>query len=273
MTDDDFRDYLAGVRLYGDDFDGTELVKWYVDELEAYAALSDDSHREQIYPYHALNVALGFRHLPPRWFSRVLGFGSAGCAEFIPIISRIGQLIIIEPSVQFKIPDIAGRPVNWVMPSPDGRLPFRAESFDLITCFGTLHHIAPVSRVLREFHRVLRQGGYLLLREPTISMGDWRRPRPGLTKRERGIPSRILLHCLVQSGFSIIRAERCMLSVLSWMGRRVGFCPFNSRLFVAIDMQLCRAPLWRDTYHPTTLWGRAGPSALFVTATKSPTKL
>ena len=64
--------------------------------------------------------------------------------------------------------------------------------FDLIVCFGALHHIPNVSRIIGEFYRCSEKGGYVLMREPIISMGDWTKKRKGLTRRERGIPLKIL---------------------------------------------------------------------------------
>ena len=59
----------------------------------------------------------------------------------------------------------AGRdPVPFVV-GDGGRLPFRSETFDLITCMmGTLSHIAPdrLPGVLDEIARVLRPGGHLI---------------------------------------------------------------------------------------------------------------
>jgi SAM-dependent methyltransferase len=56
------------------------------------------------------------------------------------------------------------------------RLPFRDASFDLVTSFEVIYHagVASDSQALREFHRVLRPGGLLLLRLPAH---DWLRGR------------------------------------------------------------------------------------------------
>lgn len=45
-------------------------------------------------------------------------------------------------------------------------LPFDDATFDLVTCQTVLIHVPDVARVLREFQRVLRPGGRLLVAEP-----------------------------------------------------------------------------------------------------------
>lgn len=47
-----------------------------------------------------------------------------------------------------------------------------------------------------------RYGYHALIREPTISTGNWRRPRPGLTRRERGISKPILRAVVERAGFT-----------------------------------------------------------------------
>lgn len=44
-----------------------------------------------------------------------------------------------------------------------GRLPYRSGSFDLVSCYGVLHHILDARGTLAEAHRVLRPGGALYL--------------------------------------------------------------------------------------------------------------
>lgn len=112
-------------------------------------------------------------------FKNVLGFGSAWGNEFEPICNMIGNLTIIEPSDNLVNNKIGNLTPKYIKPSIDGKLPFSNNSFDLITCFGTLHHIPNVSFVISELIRVLKKDGYLLLREPIISMGDWRKPEMG----------------------------------------------------------------------------------------------
>ena len=48
-------------------------------------------------------------------------------------------------------------------------LPYPRESFLLVTCLELIEHIARVEELLKEIHRVLRPGGYLLLSTPNFS--------------------------------------------------------------------------------------------------------
>lgn len=73
-----------------------------------------------------------------------------------------------------------------------GKISFEDNSFDLITSFSVLHHVPNVSFVISELVRVLSKDGYLLIREPIHSMGDWSVKREGLTKNERGIHYKLL---------------------------------------------------------------------------------
>lgn len=181
--------FFSGEKLYGDDFTPDQIARWYDEEAEGYANLGNKELSEYSYDYHTLNQFHGFRHLRGiKKFENVLGFGAAWGHEFEPIIDRIGKLTITDPSenlISSRIGDIVP---TYVKPRVDGKLEFPDHSFDLVTCYGTLHHIPNVTFILSELIRVLKPGGILLLREPIISMGDWTQPRPGLTRNERGIP-------------------------------------------------------------------------------------
>ncbi|MFO1522890.1 MAG: class I SAM-dependent methyltransferase [Kiritimatiellia bacterium] len=100
-------------------------------------------------------------------------------------------------------------------------MPFAADTFDLATCFGTLHHIPNVSQVLRELYRVMKPGGFALIREPAISMGDWTRPRPGLTRNERGLPFSWLTKTSREIGFQIRRSTACVFPAIGLIAHKL----------------------------------------------------
>jgi SAM-dependent methyltransferase len=270
----DLRVFLRGERLYGDDFTLDEIAEWYEDEREGYSDLGyegsgergDAADRE--YPYFALNQRHGFRHAPGG-FENILSVGGATGAELLPVAAGARRIVVLEPSQATRSTSVAGVSVEYTSPRPDGKLPFPDQSFDLVTCFGTLHHMANVSTVVGEMFRCCRPGGYALLREPSTSMGDWRRPRPGITKRERGIPPRLFRNIATGSGFTVLRETKCMFSLMSRMPRaleqRLLHRPmFNVPAVVVADQLLSALFAWNERYHRTTVPQKLGPTCMFL---------
>lgn len=51
----------------------------------------------------------------------------------------------------------------------DGTLDYKTSSFDLVTCFLTLHHIQNVERMIDEMHRIIKKTGILVIIEHDIN--------------------------------------------------------------------------------------------------------
>ncbi len=270
MNDDELQEYFAGKKLYGDDFSEPDVEKWFEDEKDAYFSLSRlrGSQSTDTYGYHALNEEYGFRYLKQIRFERALGIGSARGSEFLPIIDRISELTILEPSAGFVAEEIHGHPVTYVEPRADGRFPFPDKTFDLITCLGVLHHIPNVSLVISEIHRCLVVGGSVLIREPTISMGDWRKPRPGLTSRERGIPIGLMHKMITERGFEVISERRCMFQLSYHLNLLLDGPVWNSRVALIIDKILCALFRWNTHYHPSNRFQTLRPISVFYVLRK-----
>ncbi len=268
--------YLSGERLYGDDLSITQIASWYEDEREGYAQLVRRygwAETEGRYSYHPVNIWHGYRHLPKEaTFDRVLGLGSATGQEFLPILARIGSIDILEPSEQLKRTDLNGVPLHYHRPSVDGTMPFADNYFHLQTCFSTLHHIPNVSYVMGQLHRCLAPGGFLLIREPVHSMGDWRYPRPMLTKHERGIPLTFFRRRIAELGFTVVRESLC-LTMNSFLQRTIGRW-FRRTLteyqaYVYVDVVLSRLTAFNLHYHPKNLWQRIAPQSVFYVLQKN----
>jgi SAM-dependent methyltransferase len=260
LTQDDLTTrYLRGEALYGDTLVGPDLERWFTEEAEGYANLGAKDRSTYVYAYHALNWYHGFRHLPRRRFRTVLGFGGAYGDELGPVAHQADRIVIVDPSDAFAHTDLRGVPLTYVKPVPSGTLPFPSETFDLITCTDVLHHIPNVSYVLRELARVLAPGGYFLLREPIHSMGDWRRPRAGLTKNERGIPIRLLRAMIAEAGLAIEREAPCVSRLVQVYVLRLGIQPYNSQLVTRIDAWYSRLFGFRRPYHATRWFHRLCP--------------
>jgi SAM-dependent methyltransferase len=256
--------YLNGEMLFGDDFDGAQLAEWYADEAEGYANLGAKEASQYRYEYHAWNRLLGYDRLPNSTFERVLGFGSAYGDELLPIISRIKNITIVDPSGAFVREAVHGVPATYVKPAPSGALPFPDGFFDLITCFAVLHHVPNVTAVVKELARTLKPGGFMLAREPIVSMGDWRQPRRGLTKRERGIPLGILERIVQGSGLRIVRRTLCGFPVTERLLRLVYRDVYNSPVAVRIDAAVSSLFRWNVNYHPRTLLQRFRPTSAYL---------
>lgn len=268
MESEVFASYRDGARLYGDDLNAEQIAQWYEDEQEGYANLGAADRESYQYVYHALNRHHGFRFLPHRRFHDVLGFGSAYGHEFRPLLDRIDRLTIVDPSAAFSSTELDGIPVSYRRPQTSGILDFENNSFDLITCLGVLHHVPNVTFVVRELYRCLRPEGFALLREPIVSMGDWTKPRPGLTRHERGIPLPLFRSAIRDAGFRIVAENLCVFRPLTILWSRLFGAPYNSSAATRLDAVLSRMFHWNWTYHTDSHLGKFRPSAAYFVLSK-----
>jgi SAM-dependent methyltransferase len=177
---------------------------------------------------------------------------------------------ILDPSKAFSGMWVGDTPVTRVRPDPCGILPMGDGSFDLITCFGVLHHIPNVSFVLRELWRVLDRDGIMLLREPTVSMGDWRKTRGNLTKHERGLHLPLLREAIGRAGFGVAREAPVMFPAWRRACQRVGVEPFSVAWATRVDQALCRLFAWQRSYHPTSVAQKLRPSSAYFVLRRTP---
>jgi SAM-dependent methyltransferase len=255
--------FLTGEEIYGDTFTEDEVRAWYEDEQRGYYELSSGSPNEIGYKYYALNEFHGFRRMPRLDFGRLLAFGAAAGDEIRPLIKHVRSVDVVEPAEEFWRDEIDGIPCSYVKPVPSGQLPYDDNQFDLVTCFGVLHHIPNVSFVLGEIYRTMRPGAYLLLREPISSMGDWREPRRGLTARERGLPLKAFEDVCERVGFEVRRCAYCMFPLIGRFFPRCGIQPYNSPLVSRLDWILCALFRWNYRYHRRTWFEKLAPQAAF----------
>jgi SAM-dependent methyltransferase len=262
-------DCLSGQRLYGDDFSEDAIRAWFEDEKEGFADLGAKNQASYCYEYHGLNLLHGFRYLPPKTYEHTLSIGGAYGEELRPLLPCMKAITILEPSGAFTTQSLGGVPVEYAKPHPSGIMPFKDETFDLATCFGCLHHIPNVGVVLRELHRCLKQDGFAVIREPIISMGDWRNPRRGLTKRERGIPLSVFRTLIAEAGFIIEKETLCVFPLTSLLQRMLGAHCYNSHTTVRIDQVLARLFVWNYRYHPITMIQKFMPTVAAYVLKKS----
>jgi SAM-dependent methyltransferase len=261
--------YFSGNKLYGDDFTINEIKDWFEYEKEAYADLGSKNKEQYIYGYHAFNILNGFNHLPSDLkFKNAMGFGAAYGYEIEPVKDRIEHLTIIDPSDAFEQTDVYGVPVTYVRPTLEGDISYPDGAFDLILCFGTLHHIPNVSKIIAEFGRCLSPNGFILIREPIISMGDWRNKRPGLTAKERGIPLHLFRNMIKNANVRITKETLCFFPVTYKIGSFFKYRMYSSPLAVLFDKWASWLFSWNVRYHRTKKFHTLAPTNAFYVLTK-----
>lgn len=263
MEATNFEVYLSGEKLYGDEFTPEQISEWFKGESEGYADLGARDKSDYHYGYHELNKYHSFKYLGNRPLNDVLGFGSAYGDEFLPIVNRIRHITVLDPSDAFSgVTQIQKTPCKYVKPNASGDMPFESNRFDLITSFGVMHHIPNVSHVMRDMYRCLSIGGILLIREPIVSMGDWRKPRPGCTLSERGIPIRIFDKIIGEAGFKVKRRALCDFRLVPILAGKVGIDAYNSKFAVKIDSLISSFFPWKTKYHRTTILEKLAPASV-----------
>ncbi len=261
--------FFSGEALYGDDFAGERLAKWYAGEREGYASEVGKRTEAYRYKYHEINRFYGYRYLAGRTGLAVLGIGSAYGDELLPIAPQSRSFDIIEPSDQFSDNrSINGVPAVYHKPREDGIFDFADDSFDVVTSFGVLHHIATVSTVVNECFRVLKPGGYFLCREPIVSMGDWRQRRRALTINERGIPHRIFLRIVRDAGFEVTKASLFDFAPFVRVVDNAGFDCFGTPILTRIDRLLSILFSFNRKYHRQKTLEKFGPASVFLALRK-----
>lgn len=268
-TDSGMERYFSGRELYGDDFGSSEIAGWYEREREASAAGTHGWSRRH-YDCHYVNQYHLFRFLPDREWESVLGYGSGYGYELKPFFGRARRLTVVEASSSYDDPVIEGVTINRVRATASGDLPFDRESFDLITCCSVLHHVPNVSHVLKEMSRIMMPQGYLAVREPIVSMGDWRKPRGRLTPCERGIPASLLIQFIRDAGLEVVVSRLWNFPILARASQilRKGRTPWNSPAWVWVDRWLAVAFQWNYRYHARHPVEKVRPTAICVLACK-----
>ena len=266
---DDLTIYYSGEKLYGDDFSLSEINEWFADEAEGYAGLGAKDKEHYSYVYHQLNYFHAFRFLKGRLFDHALGIGSAYGEEFKPIASNIQNITILDPSDAFSnVKEILGIPCDYQKPNSNGDIAFESNNFDLITSLNVMHHIPNVSHVLNESYRCLNEKGIMLLCEPISTMGDWRKPRAGLTKRERGIPLHILDRIVENAGFKIVNKSYCHFPILPKITNKLGMAAYNNVVFTIIDSFLSQIFSWNIKYYRPHFFDKLAPASVYYVLTK-----
>ena len=261
----------AGTALVGDDFAEEQLSLWFAQEQEAF--FSQDAGNSDVDPWYRymryVNEYLGFSKLQADLVGAgsvlVLGPGSGLEIERFAANHRNWSLCFVEASANFRATLVGKWPRSLVVePATSGDIALASDSQDLVCAFSVLHHIPNVSAVMSELYRVIKPGGYAMIREPCSSMGDWRYPRSA-TPNERGISRRVLSQIAATVGFDEhAKPVPILFEPLNKMlVRTIGFKYVPFGLLYALDRAVSRLISFNDYYWRDRWYKKLGPSSYY----------
>lgn len=252
-------------QLYGDDFDLSQIHAWYEKEEYGYQKLSETYRiQNDDYSYHIINKFHVYRFLR-RSYPTCLALGCAKGEDVIPVAPLVSRFIAIEPAEKWWSDQIGGVPAQYKKPEVTGDLDVPSGSVDLAVSLGVLHHIPNVSHVISEIARVLRPGGDFVLREPISTMGDWTKPRRGLTPNERGFPPGWMEEKAAGFGLRLIRSSPCMFGPLYQLEKVAKFKrPWQTYTgLVLLDGLMSMLTHWNAQYRRESILSKIAPISMF----------
>lgn len=128
----------------------------------------------------------------------------AGCGPgaMLPTLKKYGEAVGVDISNDaLKYAKKRGK----VMLGDITKLDFKDNTFDLVICMDVLYHmwVKDETQALREFYRVLKEGGVLIIREPAYNWMRGNEDRGSLTARR--FSSSKMSSKVKSCGFSILK--------------------------------------------------------------------
>lgn len=266
LSDKEFDAIINSNQIYGDNFSEQEIKNWFDHEKNASYELYEEVNTSE---YDIQNEVHVYSKIRDKQFSKCLALGAADGGDIAPLAPQIDEFIIIEPEERFWNKSIGDTKTNYISPNMNGDINIPSESIDLSVSIGCLHHIPNVSHVIMELSRTLKKGGTYILREPIVSMGDWRKPRRGLTAFERGLPNEALLESIKNAGLKpyLVRYYDC--PIIPFIARKIGLKECYSYYpIVMLDIMLCSLFKWNIRYHQDKWYHKFAPSSVYILAEK-----
>ena len=201
-------DIRTGKELAGDNYSIEQISLWFAQEKEAFYFYNNGISESDRYDDYmrSLTIRLGTAAINNTLAERtILVLGPGPGLEMQSLLEKQAtwKIIFIEASENFQTELRARFPESTIISATEsGQLGVSSGSVDTILALSVLHHIPNVSFLLQEFNRVLKPGGFVIIREPCSSMNDWRKPR-SITPNERGISKNWMVTTSKKAGFTL----------------------------------------------------------------------
>jgi SAM-dependent methyltransferase len=270
QTAESLAEYYSGRKLFGEDFSLEEIREWYGLEENACFDIYEQGRKRMPNNDH-LHWQYGYREVlaARKNLGEVLGLGSGNGEEFRPVRQWIEHLHIVESADGYFHNDAT---TTYTKAHADGSLNFPDNFFDTAVNIAVLHHIPNTSHVVRELFRVLKPGGFCIVKEPITTLGDWHRPRKGgLAPCERGFPRALLDEMLQRAGFESVKKTYFEFPPLRHLRDRGGIDTYNSKFWTGLDRLCCQLTDWNYRYRRFRWYQKLAPSYVFLVLRKPET--
>lgn len=141
-------------------------------EIELHKELSQEYKKRYRYKFSSLFQAYWndtlIEETANLFSSAVLDFGCGNGILLKDLTQKFKYAVGLDASLDM-VKDIRseyGPNIN-IMVGDGENLPVRAESFDIVMCRGTLHHLSSLTQGLKEIKRCLKRNGVLIFSEPS----------------------------------------------------------------------------------------------------------
>lgn len=263
-----------GTVLYGDELSSLQLEEWYKQESEAFFLQNSLSSSED--PWYAymryVNRIYAFSYLssllPTSPSILALGPGDGAELEDLSFYFNQPSLYALESSSSFRVSLSHKFPsISLVSPHYSGSIDLPDSHVDFTLALSVLHHIPNVSFVLSEIDRVLKPGGFVIVREPCSSMGIWGTKRV-CTPNERGISKNYFLSKARRLGWTLLKPPlpihfEPMNKLFHSLNLYQKPSLLQHQFLFAIDTLVNKIIAFNDIYWRDTLLSKFGPSSYF----------
>jgi len=268
--------YLSGDYLVGDNFTLDEIKQWYKEEEEAYCELTGGKSDEYLYQnvnnFYGLKNAI--KNINNTTNIKILCFGAAYGGEVKGIIELLNRFKLSDAKITIidsssEMLEIARKElkVDTVKANVDGKIDCLDQAFDLITCFGVLHHIPNVSYVFSELIRVLKKDGTFLLREPISSMGDWSKKRLGTTINERGLGVNYIKNLVLTNNVKIKKFNFLLFSPFLLLVNNLKL-DIDNKVIIYTDYILSKLFSKNIKYNRVSIFKKFAPGSIYLVINK-----